>query len=136
MKVENNITKTKDVGFQFGIRKTIPISTDKVWDFLFSGNGLKIWLGELKNELEIKKEYETKNGITGIVQVFKPNSYIRLNWKLKTWENISTVQIRVLGNESKTTIEIHQEKLLNSEQQNKMKEYWTEIIEKLTNKIE
>ena len=130
------IGQTKDVGFQFGIRKTIPISTEKVWDFLFSKNGLKIWLGELKNELEIKKEYETENGITGLVRIFKPNSHIRLNWKLKTWENMSTVQIRVIGNENKTTIAIHQEKLLNSEQRNEMKEYWTKIIEKLTNKLE
>ena len=34
--MENQVGKTKDVGFQFGIRKTIPASTEKVWDFLFS----------------------------------------------------------------------------------------------------
>jgi len=133
--MENQVGKTKDVGFQFGIRKTIPVSTEKVWDFLFSENGLKIWLGNLKSELELKKKFETKNGITGILRVFKPNSHIRLNWKLKTWKNISTVQIRVIGNESKTTIAIHQEKLLNTEQRNEMKEYWTKIIEKISNKI-
>jgi len=130
------IGKTKDVGFQFGIRKTIPVSTEKVWNFLFSENGLKIWLGDLKNELELKKNFETENGITGLIRVFKPNSHIRLNWKPKTWENMSTVQIRIIGNEKKTTIAIHQEKLLNSEQRNEMKEYWTKIIEKITNKIE
>lgn len=135
-KMENCIGKTKDVEFQFGIRKTIPVSTEKVWDFLFSENGLKIWLGKLNTELELKKDFETENGITGFVRVFKPNSHIRLNWKPKTWENISTVQIRVIGNENKSTIAIHQEKLLNSEQRNEMKEYWTKIIEKLTNKIE
>jgi uncharacterized protein YndB with AHSA1/START domain len=134
--MENCIGKTKDVEFQFGIRKTIPVSTEKVWDFLFSENGLKIWLGKLNTELELKKDFETENGITGFVRVFKPNSHIRLNWKPKTWENISTVQIRVIGNENKSTIAIHQEKLLNSEQRNEMKEYWTKIIEKLTNKIE
>jgi len=104
------IGKTKDVGFQFGIRKTFTISTENVWGFLFSEKGLKIWLGKLNNELEIKKEYETENGITGLVRVFKANSHIRLNWKAKTWENMSTVQIRVIGNKSKTTIAIHQEK--------------------------
>ena len=57
--MENQVGKTKDVGFQFGIRKTFPVSTEKVWDFLFSKNGLKIWLGKLKNELEIKKEYSS-----------------------------------------------------------------------------
>ncbi|HGY57452.1 MAG TPA: ATPase [Caldithrix abyssi] len=133
--MENQIGKTKDVGFQFGIRKTISVSTEKVWDFLFSENGLKIWLGNLYTKLELKKEFETENGITGLVRVFKPNSHIRLNWKPKTWENMSTVQIRVIGNENKTTIAIHQEKLLNSEQRTEMKEYWTEIIKKLTNEM-
>ncbi len=133
--MKNKIGKTKDVGFQFGIRKTIPVSTEKVWDFLFSENGLKIWLGKLNTELELKKEFETENGISGLVRVFKPNSHIRLNWNPKTWENISTVQIRVIGNENKTTIAIHQEKLLNSEQRNEMKEYWTQIIGKLTTEM-
>jgi uncharacterized protein YndB with AHSA1/START domain len=134
--MENPVGQTKDVGFQFGIRKTIPVSTEKVWDFLFSENGLKIWLGNLKSELELKKDFETEKGITGLLRIFKPNSHVRLNWKSKTWKNISTVQIRVIGDKNKTTIAIHQEKLLNSEQRNEMKEYWTEIIEKLTNKIE
>ncbi len=131
----NQIGKTKDVGFQFGIRRTIHVSTEKVWDFLFSSNGLKIWLGKLMNELELKKEFETEEGITAFVRVFKPNSHIRLNWKLKTWKNMTTVQIRVIGNETKTTIAIHQEKLLNLHQRNEMKEYWGGVIEKLTNKI-
>ena len=128
--------QTKDVGFQFGIRKTFPVSTEKVWDFLFSEQGLKIWLGKLKTELEIKKKYETENGTKGLVRVFKPNSHIRLNWKPKSWKNMSTIQIRVIGNQEKTTVAIHQEKLLNSEQRAEMKKYWTEIIEKITNKIE
>ena len=116
--MEKQIGQTKDVWFQFGIRITAPVSTEKVWDFLFSENGLKIWLGNLKSELELKKEFETENGIKGLLRVFKPNSHIRLNWKPKTWGNMSTVQIRVLRNENKTTIAIHQEKSLNSEQRN------------------
>jgi len=40
----NQAGKTKDIGFQFGIRK----------------NGLKIWLGNLKSELEMKKEFENQ----------------------------------------------------------------------------
>lgn len=133
--MEKQIGQTKDIGFQFGIRKTIPISTEKAWDFLFSESGLKIWLGNLKNELEIKKEYETENGISGLVRVFKAYSHIRLNWKLKKWENMSTVQIRVIGNSKRATIAIHQEKLLGSEQRSEMKEYWGLIMNKLTDEM-
>ncbi|MGM8363778.1 SRPBCC domain-containing protein, partial [Flavobacterium sp. ARAG 55.4] len=80
---------------------------------------------------EIKKEFETENGITGLVRVFKANSHIRMNWKPKNWENMSTIQIRVIGNQTKATIAIHREKLLNTEQRNEMKAYWTEIIKKI-----
>lgn len=64
------IGKTKDVGLQFGVRKTIPVSTEKVWDFLFSESGLRIWLGSLKSELELNKEFETENKITGLLKGF------------------------------------------------------------------
>ena len=133
--MEKQLGQTKDAGFQFGIRKTFPVSIEKVWDFLFSKKGLKIWLGNLKNELEIKKEYETENGISGLIRVFKAYSHIRLNWKRKTWENMSTVQIRVIGNEDKTTIAIHQEKLLNAGQRNEMKGYWSKIMKTLIDEM-
>ncbi len=77
-KTENQVGKTKDLGFQFEIRKIIPVSTEKVWYFLFLEKGLKIWLGDLKSELELKKGFETENEITGFLRVFKPNSHIRL----------------------------------------------------------
>ena len=133
--IYNQTGKTKDVGFKFGIRKTVPFPAGTVWDFLFSDEGLSIWLGTLKNKLELKKEFETQNGITGFVRVLTPDSHIRISWKPKTWENISTVQLRVIGKENKTTIAIHQEKLLNTEQRKEMKAYWTETIEKLTAQI-
>lgn len=134
--METQIGKTKDVGFQFGIRRTISVSSEKVWDFLFSKKGLKIWLGNFNDELELKKELKNQDGITFFVRVFKPNSHIRLNWKPETWGNISTLQIRIIRNNEKTTIAIHQEKLLNDEQRNEMKSYWTKIIEQLRSELE
>ena len=74
---------TIDAGWQFGLRKTFPYSQEYLWDFMFSDKGLKIWLGEIKNELEIKKSYRTKDGIEGFVRVFTPYSHIRMNWKKK-----------------------------------------------------
>ena len=116
------------------------ISTVKVWEFIFSEKGLKIWLGNLNNELEIKKEYITDNGTEGLIRVFKPNSHIRLSWKPKHWENRSTIQIRVIDNEDKTTVAIHHENLLNSEQRVEMKLYWnkimTQISEALNNPVD
>lgn len=133
--MERQTGKTKDVGFQFGIRKSYSISLESAWDFLFSDNGINIWLGELNSELEIKEKFKTKNGIEGFVRVFKPYSHIRLNWKMDNWTNLSTVQIRVIGTNGKTTISIHQEKLLNSDQRNEMKEYWNGIIDRISTEL-
>ncbi|MEE4259922.1 MAG: SRPBCC domain-containing protein [Bacteroidales bacterium] len=130
-KNDNIIGQTKNVGFQFGLRKTFPIPLESVWDFMFSEQGIKIWLGEIENELEIDKHFKIKEGVEGLVRVFKPFSHIRLSWKKKNWKNISTVQVRIIGNRRKTTISFHQEKLLNTKQRDEMKEYWNKIVSML-----
>ena len=122
--MSKQVGQTKDVGFQFGLRKTFPISATEVWDFMFSGKGLDIWLGKLENELELKQPFVTKEGIEGLVRVWKPYSHIRVNWKKPDWENLSTVQVRVMGNDQKATISFHQEKLLDAAQREEVKAYW------------
>lgn len=127
--------QTKEAGFQFGIRKTFPVSVEQAWDFLLSESGLKIWLGELQSTFEINKPYQTKAGVEGLVRVFTPYSHIRLNWKKKHWTNRSTVQVRTIGKLQKTTISFHQEKLLGSEQRSEMKEYWNKVILKISDEL-
>jgi hypothetical protein len=119
---------TKDVGWEFGLRRTFLFSQEYLWDFMFSDKGLKIWLGELKEELEIKKNYHTKEGIEGFVRVFTPYSHIRIDWKKKNWENLSRVQLRVMGNYEKATISFLQEKLVDNDQREEMRLYWNEIM--------
>lgn len=133
--MEKQIGKTKDVGFQFGIRKTYPLSSNDMWDFLFSEKGLELWLGKLQTELELKKEFKTEKGIIGYVRVFKPNSHIRINWQKMNWTNLSTVQLRVIGNKERTTVSFHQEKLVDSEQREEMKAYWNQVVNKITMEI-
>jgi hypothetical protein len=125
---DKQVGLTKDVGWQFGLRKTFPYSQEYFWDFMFSDKGLNLWLGKLEGELEIKKAYKTKDGIEGLVRVFTPNSHIRMTWKKKNWSNISTVQVRVIGNSEKATIIFHQEKLIDENQRNEMKSYWNRIM--------
>lgn len=134
--MEKIIGQTKDRGFQIGVRKILPISYQSAWDFLFSDEGLKIWLGKIKSgEFELDKSFKTKEGIEGKVNVFKTNSHIRLTWKPKNWANISAIQIRVINAKGKTTISFHQDKLLNTIQRDKMKKYWDTAIEKIAEKL-
>ena len=130
------VGKTKDVGFQFGIQKTFPIPQEKAWDFMFSDKALKIWLGDLTETLEPEQGYQTKSGIKGHVRVFKPYSHIRMNWKKGNWENMSTLQVRVIGKEyAKSVISFHQEKLVNSVQRAEMKEYWSRRMDGISEEL-
>lgn len=130
------VGQTKDAGFQIGVRKTFAVPVETVWNYLFSEKGLSTWLGEISLEsFELGKPYQTKEGIEGKVNVFKPSSHIRLTWKPKHWSNTSALQIRVIPSKEKTTISFHQDKLLDSKQREEMKKYWEEVIEKIENKI-
>lgn len=60
---------------------------------------MKKEIGQTKDvgfQFELEKQFKIENGIEGSVRVLKPYSHIRLNWKKKGWENISTVQVRVI----------------------------------------
>lgn len=129
--METPVGLTKDAGFQIGVRKTIDYSFDKVWNFFFSDEGVKIWLGNLVTEVGIKKHYKTEEGIEGQINLFKLHSHIRLTWKRKDWENFSMLQIRIIRAKDKTTISFHQDKLLDEQQREEVKTYWEEKINRI-----
>lgn len=128
--------QTKDRGFQIGIRKTLPVSFDTAWDFLFSDEGLKIWLGKINlGKLELNKSYTTKEGTEIKITILKPYSHVRLTWKPKHWENISALQMRVINSKGKTTISFHQDKLSDSAQREEMKKHWDTVLENISDKL-
>ncbi|MBN9294687.1 MAG: hypothetical protein J0G96_11985 [Flavobacteriia bacterium] len=112
--------KTKDAGWQFGIRKSVPLKLNEVWEFLFSENGIKLWLEDADQKFS----------------TFRQLSHIRTKWKLKDWTNEATLQMRVLSNnKDKTTIAFHIDKLLNEDQREETKMYWNNIIKIITEQI-
>jgi uncharacterized protein YndB with AHSA1/START domain len=123
---------TKDAGWQMGVRKTLPVPVDDVWSFLFSEEGLAIWLGKVK-ELNWKKgeEYKTSNGTHGVVRVVNVLSHIRITWKKKDWDNFSTLQMRTVKGKDKTTIVFHQDRLTGSDQRDEMLTHWEKVLDKL-----
>lgn len=130
--MNNEVGKTKDAGFQFGVRKTFNLPSEQAWNFLFSDAGLKIWLGNLTSGLQQKKEFTTVEGVTGYIRVLKMFSHVRLSWKKSDWPNESILQIRVIPAGEKTTISFHHEKLLDQEQRSEVKEYWNSVIKQMT----
>ena len=126
------VGQTKDAGFQIGVRKTFPASVDRTWDFLFSDTGLAIWLGEIDHgNLELDKNYKTKDGTDFKSSILKPYSHIRLTWRKNGWDNTSIVQMRIISSKEKAIISFHQEKLANSQQRAEMKAHWDKIVARI-----
>jgi uncharacterized protein YndB with AHSA1/START domain len=129
------IGRTKDAGFQFGIRRTFPVSQESAWEFLFSEMGLALWLGLMDQPLMYKSAFVTLEGIEGVVTVIKPLSHVRMAWKKKSWQNTSRLQVRLIPNNGKTTISFHHEKLMDAAQREEMKTYWGGVMDKLSGEI-
>jgi len=119
MEKEKIVGQTKDVGWQFGVRKSVSLNANEVWDFLFSENGTELWLKGADREFS----------------TFKNLSHIRTKWKLNGWTNEATLQMRVISNKDKTTIAFHIEKLLNEKQREETKTHWDKVIKTVTKKI-
>src|SRR5689334_24414803 len=108
------VGKTKDVGYEIGVRRTFDISVDHAWAVITSPDGLATWLGSGAPTLDKGIEYQTSDGASGKVTVFKPGSHLRMSWQPGDWPRASTLQIRVLpsgASGAKTAISFHQEHL-------------------------
>ena len=130
MTENKSVGKTKSSGYQVGVRRSVDLPIETVWQFLLSKKGMAIWLGTWEfDKWETGIEYRTKEGIQGIVRIFKVYSHIRLSWRRMGWTSDSILQIRTIGGDRKTIISFHQEKLMNPLQREEMKQYWTRVVE-------
>jgi len=131
----DNITTiglTKDADYQIGVRKTYAISLHEAWNFLFSTDGIKLWLGYKGVPVWQKgKEYTTRTGTYLCIRVYNELSHARLTYKRKDWENTSTLQMRIMAAKTGTTISIHQEKLADDSQREEMRLHWEKVLGKI-----
>ena len=131
--IEYNLKKigqTEDIGFQIGVRKTVSISKERIWNYITSEAGVKIWLGKVK-EIDFKEgfEYQFLNGLKGKIKVVKQHEQIRLTQEKESWEKLSTIQLRLLSkNKEKTIISFHQENLPDENARKEMSKHWKEVI--------
>lgn len=126
--MEKAIGLTKDAGWQFGIRRTFPVTRKHAWDFMLSPAGIKTWLGDIDNyDLELDKVLKTSDGIEGKITVLKPMSHWRMSWKKKGWDHTSMLQVRVMGND-RATIVFHHDHLKSESERVQMKKYWEGVL--------
>lgn len=124
-------------GFQVGVQKIFPISKEDLWKLLTSKEGVKTWLGEVSDySLSKGYKFKTKDEVEGEVTVLKENSHFRMKWKLKSWKDYSTLQVRIMPKgENKASLTFHHEKLKGPKERKLMKSLWTQVLEKLEKKI-
>ncbi|HET7232854.1 MAG TPA: SRPBCC domain-containing protein [Longimicrobium sp.] len=107
------VGKTRDAGYQVGIRRTLPVDVAEAWRLVTSAEGMRAWLGDgARVELAPGHEYALADGSTGMVRVVEPESHLRLTWLPAGWPRPSTIQVRVIATvDGRATVAFHQEHL-------------------------
>src|SRR5688572_21444528 len=88
---------TKDVVYEIGVRRTLPIDLKAAWKLITSEEAVSLWLGS-PADIDFTKgaEYELSDGSQGEVRVFEPDSHLRITWQPQGWQRASLIQVRVL----------------------------------------
>ncbi|GMK48942.1 hypothetical protein PghCCS26_60720 [Paenibacillus glycanilyticus] len=135
---EKIVGKTASAGFQIGVRRTLPVSPERAWAFLTSAEGLKLWIGSVKNlEIEAGETFQSAEGISGELRIVKPRQQLRLKWTKPGWEKPSTLQIRLISSgPEKTTVSFHQENLDHAATREQMKLHWEDVLNVMLQKNE
>jgi uncharacterized protein YndB with AHSA1/START domain len=140
---ENETGRTKDAGWEVGVRVTVQAPIEDVWDFLL-GDGLGIWLGDTggaadthtatPTELRFEKgaEYVTTDGIRGHIRSYTPVQRMRLSWQPSDWSHDTILQVSVKEAASGgTTIGFHQERLAGRDERKTMLGHWKAVTGEL-----
>ena len=126
------VGKTKDVGWEIGVSRTVAATPEEVWGLLTSRDGVAAWLGEgAELPAEPKTAYETTAGTTGELRSVRPLDRIRLTWHPESWDHESTVQVVIRPAKSGTSIRFHQERLADAEERERQRAHWAEVIDRL-----
>ena len=119
--------KTKDAGWEMGVRTTVPAPLPVVWEYL-TGEGLPVWLGEIESLPTQKGEsYETADGVRGTIRSFTDQLRIRLGWQPDDWPHDTTLQVTVKEAATGTTIGFHHDHLADREERRMMLGHWKNV---------
>ncbi|WP_349902561.1 SRPBCC domain-containing protein [Parafrigoribacterium humi] len=129
-----NTGRTKDAGWEVGVRQTVPAALSAVWEFLL-GDGLPLWLGETTLVREKGEAYETADGVVGTVRSYAEGSKIRLGWHPSDWPHETVLQLTVKESATGTTIGIHHEKLADRDERRMMLGHWKSVIAELADAV-
>lgn len=118
--------KTKDAGWEVGVRTTVAVPVAEAWTFLL-GDGLEIWLGNTTLVLEKGAAWQTDDDIRGQIISCTENLRLRMTWQPGEWDHDSTLQVTVKEAATGTTIGFHQERLSGRDERRIMLGHWKTV---------
>lgn len=126
------VGKTKDQGWEIGVRRTFPVTAEHVWELMVTQPGISFWLGD-DPDLKFEKgaTLHTTDGTAGQIVGFKEGSLLRLRWQPRQWIEPSTLQLRIIPAGEKTTISIHHERLADEACRQQMKRHWGVALDQI-----
>lgn len=128
--------QTADAGFQLGAQKTVPISPSELWDFIFSPDGLRLWLGQTTDFKLVKgATYSLLDGTRGEVRAIDEGKRVRLTWQPIDWLHPSTLQLYFLPTPGGTSLRVHHEKLADQKTRQDMVRHWRATLTALTEAV-
>jgi uncharacterized protein YndB with AHSA1/START domain len=126
------VGKTKDVGWEIGVSRTVPRGSDDVWQLLTSAKGVRTWLGAgVRFPLDKGDAYETAEGVTGEIRSYRVGDRIRLTWRPPDWTHDSTVQVAISRGAKGTVVRFHQERLASAAEREQQREHWRNVLDEL-----
>jgi activator of HSP90 ATPase len=128
----NQVGKTRDAGWQIGLRRTLSCPADQIWDWMLSSSGVEHWLGS-GAQLKWKKgmNFKLKDGTTGELRVYKPGSHFRITRHPADYPRPSTIQVRVVQRGEKTLLAFHEEHLPDENERRRRKTHYLRVLEKI-----
>lgn len=130
------VGKTKEQGWEIGVRRTFPVTSEQAWELMVTQPGISLWLGD-DPDLKFEKGaiFHTTDGTTGQIVGFKEGSLLRLRWQPQHWAEPSTLQLRIIPAGEKATISIHHERLVDEACRQQMKHHWDAALDQIQKMI-
>jgi hypothetical protein len=129
---------TKDTGWQIGVRRTLAVNSQRLWDFMTSTKGIQLWLGpgEIFSFME-GVVYQLEDGTTGELRVIQTHSHWRITRRPPdpTYDRPSTMQIRVIPKGEKTILAFHEEHLPTEDQREARKVHYLGVVEHIRQEL-
>jgi uncharacterized protein YndB with AHSA1/START domain len=129
------VGRTRDAGWELGVRRTTAASLDRTWAHLL-GAGLATWLGDTTLDLARGAPYTTADGTTGEVRGYADRRRLRLTWLPPGDDHESTVQVTVQPTATGTAVSLLQERMRGPEERERRLGYWTGIVERLVRDLD